>query len=71
MTQVTKQSADKCVKEHLSICLSLMVFLLLLLSGKLSFSLQVMISVGLAMGVAYNHFTCRKLGAAIKGGTRD
>ena len=61
MLENSGKTAEKRIREHLSISVSVMVFLLLILSGGLPFWLQVAAGLAIAGGVIYNHFLCRKL----------
>lgn len=61
MLENSEKTAEKRIREHLSISVSVMVFLLLILSGSLPFGLQVAAGLAIAGGVVYNHLLCRKL----------
>lgn len=61
MLEETRKAADRRIKEHLSISVSLIVFLILIMSGSLSFVLEVAAGLAMAIGVIYNHLLCRKL----------
>lgn len=65
MVEKPREIADRRIKEHLSISVSLIVFLILILSDRLAFSLQIAASLAIASGVIYNHLLCRRLRAQV------
>jgi len=63
MLEKSREIADRRIKEHLSISISLIVFLLLIICGGLAFSFRIAAGLAITGGVIYNHLLCRRLGA--------
>ncbi|OFE13244.1 hypothetical protein PHACT_08935 [Pseudohongiella acticola] len=64
MPEPVKDHADKSIKEHLSISVSLVVFWLVVWSGQLPDFLQAAAGLAAVVGIIYNHLLCRRLSAS-------
>lgn len=71
MNEKTGDIRSKWIKEHFSISVSLIVILLLILSGRLSYSLEIIASLAIVGGVIFNYLLCRKLGKCAREDTED